>query len=286
VLPTFFVIGAFKSGTTSLHRYLGLHPEIHVPARKEPGYFCREEDDPSRFGRITQRQDYEALFESSKTVRGDCTPAYSQYPRWSGVPERIHELVPAARFIYLVRDPVERVLASVQHSYALGSETRPVRQALGDIDDPFQNRYVIPSLYATQVERYREAFPAERILVVDAADLKSYRTATLQRIFRFLGVDATFASAGFSVELNRGKERRLPSRGYARLRDSRLGATWRCLPERVRVPIGRRVRRGLTSPAERPSLDDDLRLALEDMFRPEVERLRNLTGLSFASWSL
>jgi hypothetical protein len=286
VLPTFFLIGAFKSGTTSLYRYLGLHPEIHVPAKKEPGYFCREEDGPYAFNRITTRHEYEALFESTKPLRGDCTPAYSQHPWRSGVPERIHELIPDARFLYLVRDPVERVLAAVQHSYGLGSETRPVRQALGDIDHPFQNRYLIPSLYATQVERYREVFPAERILVVDAADLKSQRTATLQGIFRFLGVDDTVESAGFSVELNPGEERRLPSRGHARLRDSRLGATWRRLPERVRLPIGRRVMRSLTSPAERPSLDEDLRIALENVFRLEVERLRSLTGHSFASWSL
>jgi hypothetical protein len=286
VLPTFFVIGAFKSGTTSLHRYLGLHPEIHVSARKEPAYFCRPEDGPYPSGRITRREEYEALFESGKVVRGDCTPAYSQHPWRSGVPERINELIPDAQFIYLVRDPVERVVASVQHSYSVGSETRPVHQALGNIDDPFHNRYLIPSLYATQVERYREVFPAERILVVDAAELKSQRAATLERVFRFLGVHDAVDSARFSVELNVGEERRLPSRGYARLRDSRLGTTWRRLPERVRTPLGRRVMRGFTAPAERPSIDHDMRGALVDLFRPEVERLRRLTGLSFASWSI
>ena len=182
MLPTFFVIGAAKSGTTSLHHYLGLHPEIHVPARKEPAYFCRAEDGPWPFGRVATRGEYESLFESEAPARGDCTPSYSQHPWRSGVPERIRELVPAARFIYLVRDPVERTLAQVQHRYSTGWETRPVREALGNIDEPLGNPYLIPSLYATQVQRYGEVFPPERILVVDSADLKSNRAATLRRI--------------------------------------------------------------------------------------------------------
>ena len=166
-------------------------------------------------------------------MRGDCTPAYSQHPWRSGVPERIRELAPEARFIYLVRDPVARVLAQVQHVQATGLEPRqPLRAALGDIDDPLTNRYLIPSLYATQVERYRKVFPAERMLVVDAADLMAERESTLGRIFGFLGVDETAAVCDFTPELNRGVEKRLHSRGYTRLRDSRLGAVWRRLPQR------------------------------------------------------
>jgi hypothetical protein len=287
VLPNFFVIGAANSGTTSLYHYLGLHAQIHVSATKEPAYFCRELDGPWRLGRVATRAEYEALFESAAPMRGDCTPAYSQHPWRSGVPERIHELIPTARFIYLVRDPVERVLAQVQHAQAAGQEQpNPLRVVLGEIDDPLRNRYLIPSLYATQVQRYHDVFPSERMLVVDSADLKSARATTLRRIFRFLGVDEVVASADFSAELNRGEAKRLPSRRYARLRESSLGRAWRRLPGRVRVPVGRRVMRGFTAPAERPNLEDDLRLALGDIFRPEAERLRALTGLSFASWSL
>ena len=286
MLPTFFVIGAAKAGTTSLHHYLGLHPEIHVSTVKEPAYFCREEDGPWPFGRVATRKEYEDLFESDALVRGDCTPSYSQHPLRAGVPERIHQLVPEARFIYLVRDPVERILAQVQHRYATGWETRPLREALGTIDDPLHNSYLIPSLYATQVQRYTDVFPTERILVVDSAELQSDRESTLGRIFRFLGVAEGVASKGRPVKLNAGENRRLPSRRYARLRDSGLGSIWRRLPDRWRVPIGERVMRILTSPAERPVLDDDLRVALEAELRPEVERLRDSTGLSFSSWSL
>jgi hypothetical protein len=286
MLPTFFVIGAAKSGTTSLHHYLGLHPEIHVSATKEPNYFCREADGPWPFGRVSTRKEYEALFESDALVRGDCTPSYSQYPLRAGVPERINQLVPEARFIYLVRDPVERLLAQIQHRYSTGCETRPVREALGTIDDPLHNPYLIPSLYATQVQRYTDVFPPDRILVVDSAELRSDRESTLGRIFHFLGVAETIASENVAVQLNAGEKNRLPSRRYARLRDSRLGSLWRHLPERLRVPIGERVMRTLTSPAERPALDDDLRLALEAELRPEVERLRSWTGLAFSSWSL
>ena len=287
MLPTFFVIGAAKAGTTSLHHYLGRHPEIYVPAEKEPAFFCRAEDGPWPFGRIDSRAQYEALFPADVPMRGDCTPAYSHHPWRPGVPERIHELVPDARFIYLVRDPVERVLAQAQQMQSIGlANKEDVAAALRDLDDPVRNRYLIPSLYATQVERYLEVFPAERMLVVDSDELKSERTSALRRIFHFLGVDDSFTSESFSEQLNPGDQKRLPSRRYASLRRSGLGKLWRRLPERARVPVGHRVMRTLTSPAERPNLDEEGRRALEEVFGPEVARLRALTGLTFSSWSL
>src|SRR5262245_29575570 len=120
---------------------------------KEPNYFCREEDGPWRWGRVATLAEYEALFDSQAAMRGDCSTAYSMHPWRSGVPERIQELAPHARFIYLVRDPVERTLSYVQHFQVLDFEVpKPLRTTLGNLDDPLHNRYLLPSLYATQLE--------------------------------------------------------------------------------------------------------------------------------------
>ena len=194
---------------------------------------------------MSTREEYEALFESEAPARGDCSTSYSRHPLYRGVPERIHELVPEARLIYLVRDPLQRLLA--HYVYTTSSEVlreaRPLREALGNLEDPLRNPYVVPSLYATQMERYLDVFPTERMLVVDSADLKDDRPGALKQIFGFLGVDQGFRTHGFSEEFNVGERKRLYSGRYARLRDSRLGAAWRSLPERWRVPIGRRAMR-------------------------------------------
>jgi hypothetical protein len=283
VLPTFFVIGAKKSGTSSLHYYLGLHPEIHMSRMKEPNYFCRGEDGPWPIGRVTTREAYEALFGSRSRAAGESSPSYAQHAARPGVPERIRELIPWARFIYLVRDPIERWIAHYELEAGLGS---PLREGLRNLAQPLEDPCLAASMYATQMERYVEVFPSERMLVVDSADLKNNRTATLREIFRFVDVDDRFESPAFEEERNimQGHDRDSPL--YARLRESRLAAVWRRLPLRARLPFSTRAMRALTEPPTRPSLDQDLREALEEVFRPEAERLRARTGKDFPSWSV
>jgi len=188
LLPNFFLIGAGQSGTTSLHRYLYLHPEVQVPVLKEPNFFCRAEDGPWPFGRIGERSEYEGMFDSRAAMRGDCSPSYSQHPLRPGVPDRIAELIPEARHLYLVRDPIERIAAHYVHDVASVGEQRPLREALGDLASPM-NPFVAGSSYATQLDRYRASFPDNRILVVDSTDLRHRRRESLREIFGFLGVD-------------------------------------------------------------------------------------------------
>ena len=107
-MPNLFIIGAAKCGTTSLHCYLDLHPEISMSRIKEPRFFACPEG-PREERAITDRNRYLALFEAGKKIRGEASPAYSQHPAVSGVPGRIAMESPDAKFIYLVRDPIERI---------------------------------------------------------------------------------------------------------------------------------------------------------------------------------
>lgn len=111
-LPTFFIIGAAKAGTTSLHWYLDQHPEVGMSTIKEPNFLSGPENGiPYPTRRITELSDYRRLFDPTYPVRGEASPSYTNSPRRRGVPERVKKLVPAARFIYLVRDPVERTIS-------------------------------------------------------------------------------------------------------------------------------------------------------------------------------
>src|SRR5436190_20938382 len=107
-LPTFFIIGAPRSGTSSLHHYLNLHPEIGMSRLKETHHFVDNVQPPAR--RVEDRAEYEALFPSDARVRGEASPSYACYPQHGGAPERISVLLPDAKFIYLVRDPIERTV--------------------------------------------------------------------------------------------------------------------------------------------------------------------------------
>lgn len=169
-LPTFFIIGAAKSGTTSLHRYLDQHPQIQMSLRKEPNFFSGADNGiPYTFGRIGDLEEYEKLFDPSAAVRGESSPSYADYPRRQGVPERIKELVPEAKLIYLVRDPIERTVSHYHHRVANGGERRPLREALSDLSDPY-SPCICPSRYASQLDLYLRYFSQDRILVIDQAE--------------------------------------------------------------------------------------------------------------------
>lgn len=287
MLPSSFVIGAAKCGTTSLALYLAEHPEIHLSPVNEPRFFATADPErPFPGRRIEKRIDYEALFDSDAPVRAEVCGAYSQHPWRAGVARRIHELVPEARFVYLVGDPIRRVESHYVQTVAEEGETRPIDEALGDIEEPL-NPAICPGRYAQQLEQYLAWFDRNSVLVVDRDELLANRQATLSGIFSFLGVDPAYSSPAFAQTHNRSAEhRRISSGFYGRLRAGRLRAAARAMPPRLRDPVLGHVRSALARPIPRPTLEPDLRRRLERHFTPEVARLRELTGTRFAGWSI
>jgi len=285
-LPTFFIIGAAKAGTTSLHCYLDQHPDIQMSTVKEPNFFSDDKSGiPYPPGRVSSLGDYERLFDADVSARGEASVAYASYPRRQGAPERIKELIPEAKFIYLVRDPIERTVSHYQHGVAYGGETRSLRETLGDLSDPY-SVCICPSLYAYQLERYLDHFSHERILVVDQVELLTDRRTTLRRIFAFLSVEESFESRQFDEELNTSREHRMYPAGYQGMRELTVAAPLRRLPPRLRRSLRRVAERMLWSPVESSSLDGDLRSKLEELYVDDTERLRALTGKAFPTWSI
>ena len=92
--PTFFVIGAARCGTTSVHHYLSLHPEIQMSRVKEPHFFGGPPGDlPYGTKRIERPDVYRGMFDNRWSVRGESSPSYSVHPRRVGVAGRIKEIV-------------------------------------------------------------------------------------------------------------------------------------------------------------------------------------------------
>jgi hypothetical protein len=285
-LPTFFIIGAPKAGTTSLHYYLDQHPEIHMSATKEPHFFIERDDVPNYVAHhVTRLVDYERLFASAAAVRGEASPSYAEYPRYRGAPERISALVPDAKFIYIVRDPIDRTISHYMHNVAVDGERRALPAALGDLSDP-KSPYICASLYASQLERYLRYFSMERILVIDQVDLLEDRGKALREIFRFLVVDEAFSSVRFDEKRGESRERRIYPLNYMYVARRIVAPLVGKLPRDLRQSLRRSVERALFPPLSVPSLDDDLRRQLEERYSGEVARLRSLTGKSFEAWSI
>lgn len=243
---------------------------------KETNFFVRE--DWRR-----RRAWYESRFEASARVRGEASPAYGLFPYFRGVPERVHSLVPRAKLIYLVRDPLTRLVAHYVEMYGLHFEHRPFEEAVGDRDEG-RNLYLAASRYATQVEQYLRYFPPECLLVLEQDELRDERERTLRRVFGFLEIDPEFRSPAFERELNtRAEKVRLRGAGLLLARSGviHLG---RRVPLRLRAPLSRPLKRAVTREIEPPRLEGDLRARLYEALLPEVDRLRALTGRRYEGW--
>lgn len=277
VLPNLFVIGAAKCGTTSLHSYLDAHPEVSMSRPKEPAVFAtanwREE-----------LRGYGEMFARPEApVRGEASTRYTYHPVVQGIPERIASRCPEARFIYIVRDPVDRVIANWVEGYASLREHQSLARVLNDLDQP-GNRYVAASRYATQLERWLEHFERERILVLDQERLRREREATLTTVLSFLGLPPRLPPAETGSELNPtgAKEAMTPAA-------ARLWFTLQPLARRLPDGVSRRLADSPLFPTAKigaPAIGDALRDALADELRDEASRFRELTGMAFPSWSV
>lgn len=275
-LPNLLIIGAGKCGTTSLHEYLALHPDIEMSVPKELKFFSADDWRERVSG-------YRPHFSSSSRIRGESSPGYTMYPFLPSVAERVHELIPNAKLLYVVRDPVDRMIAHYTEFYALRFEDRPIAQALAAAADDAASAYLCPSRYATQLHRFLGLFEPAQILVIDHDDLLHRRATTLRETFAFLGVDSTFTSSEFE---------RIHNARPAKVRYGDLGM-WlirkRLFTERSRTksfrraPLVRPLRRILSQPID-ATLPAETREVLVDALRPEVEELRELTGKRFATW--
>jgi hypothetical protein len=256
-----------------------------MSAVKEPNFFAPHLDPVDEPRRISRLDQYEQLFDSGISVRGEASTPYAEYPLRQGVPERIRERVPEAKFLYVVRDPVERTISHYNHMVASQGERRTLEQVLGDLSDP-RSPSICASLYGLQLELYLRQFPQERVMVIDQADLLNDRRSTLRRVFAFLEVDPGFDSQRFDDEFLKTSERHTYPPGFASFVELHLIPRLRWLPPRVRRTLRHSVERTIFPPLQTAEPDEGLRVGLREYFAGEAQRLRELTGETFPTWSV
>lgn len=192
--PNLVLIGAQKSGTTSLHNYLMAHPDIFMSYFKEPGYFLDHTDVPvettNRIGIRLGLNDEQLLrymqigFRGEK-IFGESSTYYSMCPSVGmEVPSNIATRSPDARLIYIVRDPYQRIVSQylwgLQNNFALGRLEEVVRRR-------FDLMTAISS-YARQLRPFLDHFARDRILVLNFDDLKKQPEQVIAQVLNFLNL--------------------------------------------------------------------------------------------------
>jgi Sulfotransferase domain len=277
-LPNLVVIGGLKCGTTSLHHYLALHPEIAMSRPKELNFFVAE------LNWDLGPEWYASHFDRAAPVRGETSPHYTNLPRFQGVAERMRAtLTGDARIVCMVRDPIERILSHYIHNLGGGYETRALEDAVADPDAS----YVARSRYAMQLAPYLAAFERERILIVANEDLASEREATVRSVFEFCGVDTGFTSEQFERAWETGSAR--ATEGGFRLMDRAvrlpglrvLDRNFDRLPESLRWVVERVVHDPGKGAAPKPAVPEHVRRRLEEALRPDVAALERIAERRF-----
>ena len=199
-LPDFLILGAQKAGTTALYAYLRRHPAITGPRWKEVSYFDRH----YRRGRAWYRGNFPVRW-SSRGLVGEASPSYLFHPL---APERAAALVPDAKLIAILRNPVERAYSHYQHEVSFGREPLSFEQALereeermaGELERMradaayfshawWNYTYLARGHYAEQLERWHAAFPPEQLLVLSNEELSAQPAASYARVLGFLGAE-------------------------------------------------------------------------------------------------
>tara|TARA_R110002096_G_scaffold206808_3_gene393074 strand:- start:364 stop:1206 length:843 start_codon:yes stop_codon:yes gene_type:complete len=192
--PKLFLIGAQKAGTTTLAHLLNQHPDIVLSDPKEPGYFV----DPETRGEAWYRSCFPPALPA---VLLDASTGYTMAPVQQGgqdaVPARIKAVSPDAKFIYVLRDPVDRTISAYWHDKRSGHPLGDLRQAVDQ--EPF---YVDVSLYHSQISLYLRHFPRERFLFVDFEEIGHDPVAVANRCIAFAGLDPNRAALRFDAPKN------------------------------------------------------------------------------------
>lgn len=276
MLPNFLVIGAAKSGTTSLYHYLRVHPQVFMSATKELSFFVAENNWPR--GRAWYEEQFSGA--ANAAAIGEASPRYTMYPQYGGVPARIAGLLPNLRLIYLVRHPIERMRSHYLDRVIHGAEKASLKEAL--LGNPL---YLDASRYALQIEQYLPHYPRERLLIIRSEDMKHARTATLRRIYEFLGVAADWIAADVEREFHRTADRRVPRWFLGAVRRLPGFREVRRLSPSIRRELKTRVFMRPIDPRQ-SAIPEDLRVRLAEMLRDDVRQLRRYLGDHFDGWSI
>ena len=267
--PDFFIVGAPRSGTTSLHEYLNEIPEIFM-CPKECGYFSK-----FSIGRVESAQEYKNLFmdAASNQLIGESTAIYLRDPE---TPAKIYKANNNAKIIIMLRDPIERAYSHYLMYIRNGYETQSFSKKLKTYDKSssqgkFHDYIIMPSYYFDAASKYIELFGRNQIKICIYEEFASNTKKIVAETLDFLGVDATLPK-NISKKYNDfahplGKSQNFFMKNYV---SKNIGR--RLLPKSTRLSI----KNFLSDKNTKPKLKENDILKLHEFFVNDVTKIQDL----------
>lgn len=276
------IIGSIKSGTTSLFNYLAEHPEVCACQEKEPKFFSNPEifEQGLNF--------YQTLWSWDNSIHKIALEASPNYTRVShldllNAAEKIAEVqaqgIARFKFIYLMRDPIERIESHYTHLEAWQQEVR-VKPLAEGID----REIVDVSKYAMQLEEYYQRFDSADIMLLDFEDLKQDPQATLQKVVQFLEIDPSYQFQELGKVYNDRRQRkkvRLP--GWRKIRQTPIAYF---IASRIPPAIKRLFHLTFSKQTKQQvKLSPEQQQYVIDQLQPDIEQLNQQYKFDTKRWS-
>ncbi|HSF86774.1 MAG TPA: sulfotransferase [Acidimicrobiia bacterium] len=290
-LPNCLVIGAMRSGTSTLYQLLAQHPDVFMSTPKEPNYFAFADmpDIPVEASdSVTNLADYERLFQDSAeaSVRGEASHNYLYYSDRAA--PLIRRTLPDVRLVAILRNPVDRAFSHYMlHVRNEKEHAATFREAL-DLEsvriergDQF-GHYVARGFYAQQLGPFLQQFPSDALRIFLYEDLAGDAVGLAQDVYGYLGIDASFAPDTAVRSNPSGVPRNRAVHGLL-VKDNAVKRALQPLLPRSAYRLAVRIRdRNLNQ----ESMDPEIRSELAAVFRPEIEALQEVVDRDLSAWLL
>jgi hypothetical protein len=291
--PNFFIPGAAKSGTTSLHELLNTHPDISMSKEKEPVYWNNKLFNEFENLEISR---YLNLFEQGVKIKGESTTSYMYYDNFiKNVKDNFHQ---PPKFIFILRNPIDRYISHYNWLKGLGKEKRRIDKIIeeeGYLDfkeyNDYPKQYYQFGLYYKWISRFIENFGKENIKIVTFEKLISERLNILNSCYEFLGV-SKMDSVKF-IKSNKTNKIIFPSM-YHFLRKSSIGKmkytgiSKHFLPKKIRTKIKSlikiAIKNWISIESKKEITSYKQRKILRDKYFEDVMLLKNKLNYDFSEW--
>ena len=282
----FFIVGAPKSGTTSLYHYLSEHPQVEMSSQKEPDYFSdkaiHEQGMYYAKNRINTLDKYDSLFvQKESVVYGEASVSYLFY---ENVAEDIKKYNPNAKIIIMLRDPIERAFSHYLMDYRLGLISDSFENVLAKISKHknahlFYQQYIEVSKYAKQIQRYLDFFKKENILFIDYEDFKKNVSKTVDQVYNFLNISTEFV-ADINTKHNTFI---MPKNKIIRLIYSFVFLR-KILTFLFPVYLVKNIRVLLFKSDKKPELLKETRSLLSIIFNDDIKKMEEVLAKNYSKW--
>jgi len=254
-LPDFIIVGAMKSGTSTLAAQIGAQPGLFMTTPKEPNFFS----DDAIWNKGADW--YRGLFSGAAPgdLKGEASTHYTKRPRYPHTLERMQSFLKTPpRIVYVIRNPIDRAVSHFVHAWSEGEAGRDIRAAFAGTPD-----FVDFGCYGMQITPFIETFGADHVLLTSLEALRETPQAELARVTRFLGYSATpqWQTKRARENASAARTRKLPLHGI--LVDNPIATALR----RALIPktLRNRIRQNQTF-GDRPELPEDLCSELKARF--------------------